>query len=188
MNKEINYLIEFLAKSNIPDISDSYVLTLNFFDKHSIYIPSKYDTKALRLLAQKSDIVLSDDALALLKRLDLLLNANIPEEIKSSKKQLFETLVKSNFKQKKGRLDKVETAIYKTLSAYIFGLTRALDLFFIYTKQNMQEPEVFIDFAQMIHTNLFETIFNEEEKALLREKLKEIMSVYLSLYARYLYI
>ncbi len=188
MNKEINYLIEFLAKLDIANVSNLYVVILDFFDTHSIYIPSKYDTKALQVLAKKSDIELSNNVVILFKRLDKVLDTNIHQEIKTSKKQLLETIIASNFKKKKEHFDKVETAIYKTLTAYVFGLTRALDIFYIYTKNSVQKPEVFIEFANTVHTQLIDMIFNDQERELLEAKLKEVMGVYLSLYARYLYI
>ena len=58
----------------------------------------------------------------------------------------------------------------------------------MYTKDDVREPEVFIEFASGVHVKLIEMIFNKEEKELLADKLKEIMGVYLSVYARFLYV
>lgn len=186
MNKNMNYLIEFLAKSD-ENNADLYQSILVFFKEHYIYTSSKYDIKTLTLLAQRSKIetaVNFDDGL---KKLDKILDTSMNSEIREAKEQLLQTIISSNFKKKKEDLDKVETSIYKCITSYIFGLTRALEIFYMYTKDDVKDPEVFIEFANSVHVKLVEMIFNTEEKELLSDKLKEIMSVYLSVYARYLY-
>ncbi len=179
MNKEINYLIEYLAKSN--DIICAEVLS--FFTEHYIYIPTKYELKTIKILASKSGVEL-DNA-------EHLLNEKLKEELNKTliqaKEQLFETLIKTNFKKKKEQFDKVETSIFKCLSSYIVGITRAFDIFYVYTKKNQQKPELFIEFANILHVKLVNSVFNKEEKELLEDKLKEVMSVYLALYAKFLY-
>ncbi|WP_024954668.1 hypothetical protein [Sulfurospirillum arcachonense] len=188
MNKEINYLIEYLAKSNEHENSDFYKSILSFFQDHLIYSSSKYEIKTLKVLAIKGGIIFPESFEDALTKLDKLLESNTNNEIIEAKKQLLDTIVSSNFKKKKEHFDKVETSIYKTLIAYIAGLTRALEIFYMYTKNDVKEPEVYIEFSNKIHAELIEMIFNKEEKALLADKLKEIMSVYLSVYARYLYM
>jgi len=179
LNKKLNYLIEFLAKSN----NFLYVKVLGFFEKEGIYIPTKYDVKTIKLLAKKSGFDIKNEE----KLFGDILNENLHISLIKAKEQLFETLIKANFKKKKEQFDKVETSIFKCLSAYIIGLTKAFDIFYVYTHNNQQEPEIFIEFANTLHVNLVQSIFNEEEKNLLEEKLKEVMSVYLALYAKYLY-
>lgn len=187
MNKEINYIIEYLAKRGEKQ-SSFYADILEFLNEHLLYTSSSFSSAKLLLLAQKNGYKLEDNFDAMLKRLDTLLQENLPSAIKEAKTQLFETLLSSNFKKKKEQFDKVETSIYKCLSAYIFGLTRGLEIFYAYSLDNVKEPEVFIKYANTLHVKLLEAVFNESEKALLQTKLKEIMSVYLSLYARYLYM
>lgn len=185
--KEINYLLEILAKSTTKQ-SDLYAFIIDFLGEHLLYTHSNFPLKTLYILAKKEGFDFENDFEQLLKRLDTLLEKNLHSEIKEAKAQLFETLLSSNFKKKKEQFDKVETSIYKCLSAYIFGLTRGLEIFYTYSLDNVKEPEVFIEYANTLHVKLLEAIFNESEKALLQTKLKEIMSVYLSLYARYLYM
>jgi len=180
MNKNINYLIEYLAKSE--DIL--YQDILNFFEKEGIYTPTKYEPKTIKVLAKKSGLEIEDASILLDEKIKLELHERLIE----AKKQLFETFLKVNFKKKKEQFDKVETTIFKCLSSYIVGITKAFDLFYVYTKNNQEKPEVFIEFANTLHAKLFESIFNKEEKALLEDKLKEVMSVYLALYAKYLYM
>jgi dGTP triphosphohydrolase len=187
MNKEINYQIEYLAKSDDKNAL-FYQEILEFFKKHLIYTSSKYDLKALKVLAEKSKIEFPISFNDALQKLDKTMQKCIGKDIQEAKQQLFETIIQSNFKKEKELFDKVETSIYKTLSAYIYGLTRAFELFFIYTKENVKDPELFIEYAHEIHKKLVEHIFNKEEKILLETKLKELMSVYLSVYARYLYL
>jgi len=187
MNKNINYLIEFLAKSDEKN-ADFYKHLLIFFKKHYIYTESKYDIETLNILALRNKIEIASSFEHGLKKLDMILEDDMNSEIKEAKKQLLQTIISSNFKKKKEDLNKVETSIYKCITSYIFGLTRALELFYMYTKDDVREPEVFIEFASSVHVKLIEIIFNKEEKELLEAKLKEIMGVYLSVYARYLYI
>jgi len=188
MNKEINYLIEYLAKSkNLVD-SNLYALILSFFRINTIYTPSKYEIKTLKLLAKNAKIDFPMNFEDGLTKLDELLEVNIDSKIKKAKEQLLDTIISTNFKKSKENLDKVETSIYKCLTSYIYGLTRSLELFYVYTKNDLKEPELFIEFSNDIHEKLIEIIFNEEEKKLLSDKLKEIMGVYMSIYARYLYI
>ena len=156
---------------------------LDFFEKEGIYIPTKYDLKTIKLLAKKSGFDIANEE----KLFGDILNEKLPKTLLKAKEQLFETLINANFKKKKEQFDKVETSIFKCLSAYISGLTKAFDIFYVYTQKNQQEPEVFIEYANTLHVNLVQSIFNEEEKKLLEEKLKEVMGVYLALYAKYLY-
>jgi flagellin-specific chaperone FliS len=179
MNKKINYLIEYLAKSENVLYKD----ILEQLDKNSIYTKTKYEPKTIKVLASKSGIVIDDAQ----KLLDDTLQEEVHENLIEAKKQLFETLIKANFKKEKEQFDKVETSIFKCLSSYIIGITKAFDIFYVYTKNNQQEPEVFIEFANALHVKLVHSIFNEEEIKLLKDKLKEVMGVYLSIYARYLY-
>lgn len=188
MNKETNYLIEYLAKSENGKSSDFYKTILEFLKINVIYTSSKYEIKTLKVLAQKNDIAFPLNFEDALIKLDAILELSMNSEIKEAKKQLLYTILKANFKKKKEKFDKVETSIYKTLLAYMIGLTRALEIFYMYTKDDVKKPEVYIEFSNKIHDELIELIFNKDEKALLDGKLKEIMSVYLSVYARYLYI
>ncbi len=180
MNKNINYLIEYLAKSE----NILYQDILNFFEKEGIYTPTKYEAKTIKVLAKKSGLEIDNASILLDEKIKLELHERLIE----AKKQLFETFLKANFKKKKEQFDKVETTIFKCLSSYIVGITKAFDLFYVYTKNNQQKPEIFIEFANTLHVKLFESIFNKEEKVLLEGKLKEVMSVYLALYAKYLYM
>lgn len=156
---------------------------LDFFEKEGIYIPTKYDLKTIKLLAKKTGLDIEHEE----KLFDDMLNKKLPKSLIQAKEQLFETLIKANFKKKKEQFDKVETSIFKCLSAYISGLAKAFDIFYVYTQKNQQQPEIFIEFANTLHVNLVQSIFNKEEKELLEDKLKEVMGVYLALYAKYLY-
>lgn len=187
MNKEINYLIEFLAKFDDKQTSDFYKVILDFFKNHYIYSVSKYEIKTLNVLAKRDSFEIPSSFDEALKLLDKKLESIMSHDVLEAKKQLFETIVSSNFKKEKENFDKVESSIYKCLLSYISGLTRSLELFCIYTKNDVSEPEIFIEFANKMHEILLNTIFNKEEKELLSDKLKEIMGVYLSVYARYLY-
>jgi len=178
MSKEINYLIEYFAKSGNATCS----VVLEFLDKNHIYIPTKFDSKKLEILAKKDKVELSE------KNLKSIIENQIHKEIHKAKKTLFETIISSNFKKKKEQFDKVETMIYKCLKLYIDSLCLGFELFYIYTKDDLPKPEVFISFAKELHVKIFETVFNEEEKEILKDKLQEVMGVYLALYARYLYV
>jgi len=187
MNKNINYLIEYLAKSDEKN-ADFYKYLLDFLKEHYIYTASKYDIKTLNVLATRNKLELALNFGNGLNQLDKILEEGMNSEIKEAKEQLLETIIATNFKKKKENFDKVETSIYKCITSYIYGLTRALELFYMYTKDDVREPEVFIEFASGVHAKLLEMIFNKEEKKLLADKLKEIMGVYLSVYARFLYV
>ena len=188
MNKQINYLTEFLAKNRSQKSAELYKCILDFLKKHYIYTASKYDIKTLNILAKRAKLETALDFEDGVTKLDYILEDIMSNDIKEAKKQLLETIIKTNFKKPKEDLDRVETSIYKCLTSYIFGLVRALEIFYVYTKDDIKEPEVFIEFASYMHKNLIDMIFNKEEKTLLEDKLKEIMSVYLSVYARELYV
>ncbi len=184
LNKNADYLIEYLAKSD-DKISSFYQYILDFFKKKYIYSASKYELKTLNVLAARGGVEIVSSHKDALELMEKILNKSINDETKKIKKQLLQTLITSNFKKKKENFDKVDTSIYKCIIAYISSLTRGLELFCLYTKQNPQEPELFIEFASGIHENLISMIFNEQERELLDDKLKKIMAVYLSVYARY---
>ena len=186
MSKNINYIIEFLAKSDEKN-ADFYKYLLDFLKEHYIYTASKYDIKTLNVLAIRNKLELAASFEDGLNQLDKIFEEGMNSEIKEAKEQLLETIITTNFKKKKEDFDKVETSIYKCITSYVYGLTRALELFYMYTKDDVREPEVFIEFASRVHAKLLEMIFNKEEKELLADKLKEIMGVYLSVYARFLY-
>ena len=187
MNKNINYLIEFLAKSDVKN-ENLYKYILDFFKSHYIYSFSKYEIKTLNFLAQRNKIDIALNFDNGVEKLDKILKESISSDIRDAKAQLLETIIKTNFKKKKENFDKVETSIYRCIVAYILGLTRALEIFYIYTKDDEIEVETYIEFANSVHIKLIEIIFNKEEKELLADKLKEIMGVYLSVYARFLYV
>lgn len=188
MNKNINYLIEFLAKSDDNKNVNFYCHILEFLKKQYIYTASKYDVKTLNILATRNKLEVALNFEDGVNQLDQILLKSINSEIKEAKEQFLKTIITTNFKKKKENFDKVETSIYKCITSYVFGLTRAIEIFYMYTKDDLKEPEVFVEFASEVHVKLIEMIFNKEEKELLEDKLKEIMSVYLSLYARYLYV
>lgn len=187
MNKELNYLIEFLAKSSDKNAT-FYKDILSFFSENLIYTSSKYEIKTLRVLASKDEIYLEESFDGVLKHLDTFLEDSMNNTIKEAKKQLLQTLIQSNFKKKKEQFDKVETSIYKCLTSYIYGLTRGLELFYVYTLKDVKKPELFIEYGNFLHIRLIKEIFNKQERELLEDKLKEVMGVYLSVYARYLYM
>lgn len=198
MNKKLNYTIEYMAKTE-DESSLLYEKVLEFFKEHYIYTASKYELSTLSILANKSDIKLPKNFKNGVKKLDIILEKNLNGEIKEAKRELLYTISKTNFPKKQKylnksikkfeeKLEKVELKIYQSITAYIYGITRVLELFYVYTYDEKKEPELFIEYANTMHIELIELIFNKEEKELLSEKLKEIMSVYLSLYARYLYM
>ncbi len=176
MNREINYLIEYLAKSNDP----FFKVILEFFKDNSIYIPTKYEAKTIKVLADKSGFEIGNTSI------DKLLNKELNKNLLKAKEQIFETIIKTNFKKNRDQFDKVETSIYKCLEAYISSLSRAFGLFIIYAKD--EPPELFVKYANILHVELLNTIFNDEEIVLLEDKLREVMSVYIALYAKYMYV
>ena len=179
MNKKINYLFEYLIKTE-----DELCRTVSaFLMKKNIYLPTKYTPKIIKIVAKQSGFVIDSSN----EQFDYELLKELDEALVFGKKKIFNTIIESNFKKKKEYFDKVETSIYKCLNAYILNLTKALDIFYVYTKKNQQEPEVFIEFSNTLHVELINKIFNEKERELLDGKLKEIMGVYLALYAKYLY-
>jgi hypothetical protein len=178
MDKDINYKIEYFAKSGDATCS----MVLDFLDKQSIYVPTKFDSKKIKILAKRDGIELSKENF--LK----LVESKIHTEIINAKKMLFKTIIQSNFKKEKEQFDKVETTIYKCLKLYIDSLCFGFELFYIYKKNHPLKPEIFILFAKELHAKIFQTIFNKEERELLKDKLQEVMGVYLTLYARYLYV
>jgi len=199
MNKDINYLLEYLIKIDDNDNTELYKFITNFFNEHYIYTPSKYELKTLGVLANRSGFSLPESFEQAVKELDKCLEVEINGEIKEAKIQLLTTILLTNFpknqkhlkksmKKFEEKLEKVDKKIYRAITSYIYALTRGLELFYVYTLHDKKDPELYIDFSNRLHIELIELIFNEKEKELLADKLKEIMSVYLCVYARYLYM
>ena len=127
------------------------------------------------------------------KALDNAFERLLPNLLQEAKKTLFMTLLNANFPKRKvfsvfslelflSQLEPVEKSIYENLLAYVSGLNRALALFFTLGIDDVQNfmPERLVAFGESIHTTLVTLLFNDEEKALLSQGLKELLGVYLS--------
>ena len=126
-----------------------------------------------------------------------MLESFLPNEISTLKKSIFHTLIASNFPQKKGflehsyalfisELEPVEKTIFDNLTSYVLHINRGLGVFC--SVENMQSPENFVAFGNALHVKLLKFIYNEEERLLMNNGLKELLSVYLGIYGRYLYV
>lgn len=201
MKKEILYLTEYLAKSESVDASAFYELLVQNLTSLELYMPTKFTQAQIGSLMSRQGLCAPSDFLEGVKALDAAFESALPKPLQEAKKSLFMTLLSVNFPKKKGflnvsldlflsQLEPVEKSIYENLLAYVAGLNRALALFFVLGKEDAQNftPERLVAFGESLHVKLLEFLFNEEEKALLSQGLKELLGVYLSLYGKYLYM
>ncbi|MDD3344078.1 MAG: hypothetical protein PHR87_10935 [Sulfurospirillaceae bacterium] len=201
MKKETLYLIEYLGKSPFIHDNELFQTILAMLEKAELYSPSKYSQEQLKRLMLHSKMSLPDNDLSALILLDKALDKELPQGIEISKKQIFHTLLAGNFPQKKvfledsmaqflAQLEPVEKQIYDNLFAYISVINRALGLFFCMAQSRSYAiaPEVLVGFGNSLHEKLVVVLFNEEERLLMSNGLKELLSVYLSLYGKYLYV
>lgn len=200
MKKEILYLTEYLAKSESTQERAFYELLMQNFALEELYTPTKFTQAQIASLMQRQGFCVPSSFEEGVKALDTALEQELPHPLQDAKKMLFMTLLNANFPKKKGflsvslelflsQLEPVEKSIYENLLAYVSGLNRALALFFVLGKEESQNftPERFVKFAEVLHEKLLDLVFNEEERALMGQGLKELLGVYLSLYGKYLY-
>ena len=197
MKKEIIYLSEYLAKSQIKGAFEPYEAILQVLNTLEIYTPSKYDQVQIQVLLKHGGWSVPYSFEEAVLQLDKVLESFLPNEISTLKKSIFHTLIASNFPQKKGflehsyalfisELEPVEKTIFDNLTSYVLHINRGLGVFC--SVENMQSPENFVAFANALHVKLLKFIYNEEERLLMNNGLKELLSVYLGIYGRYLYV
>ena len=197
MKKEIIYLSEYLAKSQIKGAFEPYEAILQVLNTLEIYTPSKYDQVQIQVLLKHGGWSVPSSFEEAVLQLDKVLESFLANEISTLKKSIFHTLIASNFPQKKGflehsyalfisELEPVEKTIFDNLTSYVLHINRGLGVFC--SVENMQSPENFVAFANALHVKLLKFIYNEEERLLMNNGLKELLSVYLGIYGRYLYV
>lgn len=200
MKKEILYLIEYLAKSESEQKNAFYELLMQSFALEELYTPTKFTQVQIASLMQRQGFSTPTSFEEGVKALDTALEQALPKPLQEAKKILFITLLNANFPKKKSflnaslelflsQLEPVEKSIYENLLAYVSGLNRSLALFFALGIEDTRNftPERFVKCAEVLHEKLLDLLFNDEEKALLGNGLKELLGVYLSLYGKYLY-
>lgn len=198
MKKETLYLIEYLAKS---EKNPFYARVIEHLTSCMLYSPSSLTQTRLSTVMHHYGLEIPKDENDAQKRLDVALDAVLPSSLNEGKKALFMTLLASNFPKKKGfltlslelflsQLEPVEKSIYENLLAYVSGLNRGLALFYVLAKEQTTPftPEQLVSLGSFLHVTLCQLIFNEEELGALEEGLKSLMSVYLTLYGKYLYM
>jgi len=201
MKKEILYLTEYLAKSESEQAKAFYELLVQTLSSLELYTPTKFTQAQICALMARQEYSVPSSCEEGVKALDAALEQALPTPLQEAKKSLFMTLLTVNFSKKKSflsvslelflaQLEPVEKSIYENLLAYVSGLNRALALFFVLGKEEASTftPERLVAFGDALHVKLVELVFNEEEKALLSQGLKELLGVYLSLYGKYLYM
>lgn len=199
MKKQIIYLTEYLAKS--PHEHAFYAVVVQTLGSLELYAPSKFSQPQIVALMKHQGFQAPSSLEEGVKMLDQAFDQALPNDLQEAKKSLFMTLLQANFPKKKGflsvsldlflsQLEPVEKSIYENLLAYVASMNRALSLFFILAQEDVLRfsPEQLVRFAETLHVNLFELLFNEEEQALLHQGLKELLGVYLRLYGKYLYM
>jgi len=201
MKKEILYLTEYLAKSEGEQERAFYALLMQNLASLELYTPTKFTQAQIGSLMSRQGSCAPSGFIEGTKALDAAFELALPKPLQEAKKSLFMTLLSVNFPKKKGflnvsldlflsQLEPVEKSIYENFLAYVAGLNRALALFFVLGKEDAQNftPERLVAFGESLHVKLLEFLFNDEEKALLSQGLKELLGVYLSLYGKYLYM
>lgn len=197
MKKEIIYLTEYLAKSHKQGEFEPYAAILQALNTLEIYMPSKYDQVKIQALLKHGGWSVPSSFEEAVLQLDKVLESFLPSEISTLKKSIFHTLIASNFPQKKGflehsyalfisQLEPVEKTIFDNLTSYVLHINRGLGVFC--SLEDMQSPENFVAFGNALHVKLLELIYNDEERSLLSDGLKELLGVYLGIYGKYLYM
>lgn len=197
MKKEIIYLLEYLSKSDKAEEAHFYQKIISALENALLYTPTRYTQNQLQTLIKHSGYTVPQNFQEALNRLDTVLENALPKNLIELRKSIFLTLLVSNFPKKKGflehslalfesQLEPVEKSIYHNLSAYVISLNRGLALLFLL--QSKSTPEMLVTFAKTLHVTLLETIFNQEERALLSQGLSELMAVYVGVYGKFLYM
>lgn len=199
MKKEINYLLEYLSKSEKKAQCELYSFIVATLSSLKIYTAPPYTQEKVIELMQNSGLVLPQSLDETVLSLDKALEKLMPEALKKAKGKVFHTLIASNFPKKKvflehshelfvSQLEPVEKNIYNNLSLYVLGLNRSLGIFYgLYADDKTLTPEIFVSFGNALHQELIRLIYNEKELELLERGLKELLGVYLSLYGKYLF-
>jgi len=196
MKKEIIYLTEYLAKSHQKGEFEPYTAILQELNTLEMHTPSKYDQGHIQALLKHGGWSVPFSVEEAILQLDKALEDFLPNEISTLKKSIFNTLIASNFPQKKGflehsyalfisQLEPVEKTIFDNVTSYVLHINRGLGVF--YSVGEKQSPENFVAFGHALHLKLLELIYNEEERALLSNGLKELLGVYLGIYGKYLF-
>ena len=201
MKKEILYLTEYLAKNESDHEGAFYNLLVQNLVSLELYTPTKFTQAQIGSLMARQGFCEPSSFEEGVKALDTALDTALPNPLQEAKRTLFMTLLTANFPKKRGflsvsldiflsQLEPVEKSIYENLLAYVSGLNRSLALFFVLGKEDASNftPERLVLFGESLHVKLLELVFNDEEKALLSQGLKELLGVYLSLYGKYLYM
>ena len=201
MKKEILYLTEYLSKSDNAQEKAFYEVLVQTLTTFELYMPTKFTQAQISALMSHQGFGVPSSFKEGVKSLDAALEQALPSSLHEAKKNLFMTLLRVNFPKKKSflsvslelflsQLEPVEKSIYENLLAYVSGLNRSLALFFLLSKEERSifTPERLVAFGDALHVTLLDLVFNEEEKALLSQGLKELLGVYLSLYGKYLYM
>ncbi len=196
MKKEIIYLLEYLSKSEKSEEAEPYQAIVMALEATLLYAPSRYSQLKIQTLMQHANYPVPQTFQEAVTLLDARLEAFLPSSLVQIRQTIVKTLLVSNFPKKKGflehslalfesQLEPVEKNIYQSIMAYVVGLNRALCLFFLLGEKST--PEALLTFSHTLHVTLLESIFNEEEKALLEKGLGELMGVYVGIYGKYLY-
>jgi len=196
MKKEIIYLTEYLAKSQQKGEFEPYEAILQKLHTLEIYTPSKYSQGHIQALLKHGGWNVPSSFEDAILQLDIALETFLQNEISRLKKRIFNTLIASNFPQKKGflehsyalfisQLEPVEKTIFDNVTSYVLHINRGLGIFC--GVADVQSPENFVAFGHALHVKLLELIYNEEERVLLSNGLKELLGVYLGVYGKYLF-
>ena len=197
MKKEIIYLMEYLSKSDKDDEAKLYQAIVHALERTVLYTPSRYTQEKLRILMRHATFETPENFQEALKLLDARFEELIPSSLMQMRKTILKTLLISNFPKKKGflehsyalfisELEPVEKTIFDNLTSYVLHINRGLGVFC--SVENMQSPENFVAFGNALHGKLLKFIYNEEERLLMNNGLKELLSVYLGIYGRYHYV
>lgn len=181
----LNLLAKYEDRGGIEQILNYYQNMAKLLNESTNF---NLNSKNFQELSTKVDSVALMD---LIKELNISVSENIDSKLKEAKSTLFINLLKGNFPTKKHLLTKnltefedslnhVEKSIFENIRSFISHVTLAIEVFLHFSEFDIEKITAYIN---GLHETIIDMIFNDVEKEMLSENLKQVSVIYLTLYA-----
>lgn len=195
--KKLNLLLEHFAKCpDIPkDSQKVYEFILETLSEENLCIKTQFECKQIDSVL-KLNINDFNNAKFELERAFL---SSRPESLKAQKEEVFNSLLKGNFPSHEKKLKKniasfeaslsdVEEKMYVMIKTYVGVMCDGLEFFADFDEEKEKSIEELSGFAVALHEAILEHIFFEEERVHISDALKQVATIYISLYYQNFYI
>ncbi len=180
----LNILVKYEKNSDNEKILNYYQKMIMLLNEFSNFTISNKNFEEL------STEVKSIALMNLIKKFNIEVSKKIDKSVKDTKGTLFINLLKGNFPTKKHLLTKnldefeeslnpVESSIFNNIRSFVSYTTLSIETFLHF---NEFEAENITNFTNRLHDTIIDMIFNDIEKDMLSENLKQVTVIYLTLY------